>query len=118
MLKFKTPKLRLEFKQLHPKLKAVLYTVAGWLDTHYHENLTVTCLFRKGDRGVHGYWRGADTRTSRPQEPHWTATIRFAKETFDYGSKGKHVVFDERFKKGRTPHLHWQVRDNTEMIND
>ena len=118
MLKFKTPAIELEFKRIHPKLKTVLYLAAGWLDSHYHENLTITCLFRTGG-GVHPLGRGADTRIAHPNHSMWSELIDFILKHVRYGKDGHNIIFDERTKRSEgwtAPHFHWQVRDNTELL--
>ena len=120
MLRFKTKEIQEEFKRIHPKLQSMLLMAAGWLDTYYHENLTVTCLFRDG-KGVHPLGRGADTRADRPTEKMWDELIEFIKNHATYGKAGHNIIFDERTKRSggwTAPHLHHQVRDSTELIGN
>ena len=118
MLKFKTKEIQEEFKRIKPKLQSMLLMAAGWLDTYHHENLLITCLFRDG-KGVHPLGRGADTRVDRTTEKMWDELIDFILKHATYGKEGHNIIFDERTKRSSgwtAPHLHWQVRAETELI--
>jgi len=65
MINFKTEHIRIEWNsgKLDNRLKLIVLAVAEKLALDYNCVLFITSIFRKGDKGVHGAWRGVDIRT-------------------------------------------------------
>ena len=64
MIHFKTKKIREEWEsgKLDQTLQIILLTTASVMVNHFNTVMVLTSLFRDGDVGVHGLWRGADVR--------------------------------------------------------
>lgn len=113
IIAFDTPKQLAEWesKKLDPRLRVLVYFVAGYVLHEMNLPTVITSIYREGDEGVHGCWRGVDIRTrdmSEDQAMHLEAVIN---KHFTYDPDRNYPTayyHDNRGAPGK--HLHLQVR--------
>lgn len=120
MLHYTVEKLEDEFRdtRLDPRLRAIALLAAAYSFFKFGEVLWLTSVYRPGDAGVHGQWRGVDMdndkglTASQKQEVCDYINWLF---TYDPGRlKFKVCVYHE--VKGRGgDHLHLQIHPYTIM---
>ena len=102
---------------LHPQVQMLALLTSAYCMHHFGKNVYVTSVFRGGDRGVHGAWRGCDTDNDK-------LTVEQKKEVAEY--LNMLFIYDlsrPRFKvcvyhkvEGRGgDHWHLQVHSNTQL---
>lgn len=99
--------LREVLANYHPVLVDIvcfIYAVEG--------KIFITSAYRKGDTGVHGFWRGIDLRSWIYSNPDWI--VRAVNRRWEYDPKrpDKECAILHKTKKGAM-HLHFQVHPNT-----
>jgi len=117
-LRFKDPELEEQWKsgRLHPGMVVMVLAAARWHYLRTGKPAVITSLFRLGDKGVHGDWRGSDLRTwelGKDGQQEWEDYINAA-FPYDYSTKKKSKtakVHELRGEDGKSEgrHLHLQT---------
>lgn len=112
MIGYKSDHLRQEFHdvRLNPRLRVIVHALDSFL--HWKHGVTliiITSIYREGDPGVHGYWRGIDVR-SRNWKPEVKKDVEeFLNNTFQYDPTRKDKPTCIIHDVGRGEHGHLQV---------
>ena len=114
MIKFKSDIIAAQFDSMDERLRHIVYALSGFVWERYAKQITLTSIFRSGDPGVHGCWRGCDVRV-KPVGVNSMFTFLEIKEIERFLD---HYVYDEsrpllksyviHGDKGQV-HLHLQV---------
>jgi len=112
-------KKQFEDERLDPVLKVLIYLANGHSEQTFGKALWITSLFREGDKGVHGYWRGADLDNGGSTHGQLREVCNYINEIFIYDLERPDMVcamfhtVDPKGKKGW--HIHLQVFPNTRL---
>ena len=120
MLHYSDAEQEEEFKdvRLNPLVRAITLLAASYSFYRFGEIIWLTSVFRKGDPGVHGAWRGTDADNDKGLKPKQKEEIRdYINKLFSYDPERPRLnVCVYHTVKGRGgDHLHFQVHPNTEL---
>ena len=133
MMKFKHSKLAEDFEgytllngcKLNPKLQAMVFTLAGFMEYFFHKDIIITEILRdqgtqnkyyagnakyakKPWKSVHQFGCGVDVRISDFTENEIEKCVDFLKGAFEYGDNKHSVVVIHDIGLGK--HMHLQVK--------
>jgi len=118
IIQFKEHILSSQFDSLllDSRLKFIIYALAGFIANEFGKPLVITSIFRPGDKGVHGYWRGIDIRTYYYLAEEITEILEFINKTLPYGYGAYKTALYHN--TGQGDHIHIQVsrNDHTKII--
>lgn len=125
MIKFKHEWLKNEFNNsIHPRLRVIVYAIAGFCEYEFNKNLTITEILRtQATQDI--YYKDSPAYQRKP----WKSVHQYGKgvdcRSFDFSMKeikridefvDKHFVYDKRRREssiyhsvGHGNHLHFQV---------
>ncbi len=115
MINFKTLKLQQQWNsgELNPMLTLIILAMTTMMAMKYNVILVITSLFRQGDKGVHGYWRGADVRTVNLKTSEVQAIVDWVNGLLIYDPDRPKMKIAIEHDVGRGNHIHLQVYPNT-----
>lgn len=127
MIKFKTPRIELEYQSdlLDPKLKSLIKVLSVFSRHQFNKNIVLTDIYRTQDeqddlykdstdyqkhpwKSVHQFWRGVDVRTTSYDSNEKVEILEFMNK-FTYSNDRKTLIFHNA---GHGEHFHMQVRGN------
>ena len=133
LIKFKLPLLKDEFEgelslegySLHPELRMIVFTLAGFADYHFRKDVTITEILRDQAtqdkyycrnpeyrvnpwKSVHQFGCGVDLRTWGFTERQLQEILDYINHSFSYDLEGSHPVA-LCHDIGRGKHFHLQV---------
>ncbi len=121
MIAFVNEKLRDQFDDAHldPLVRALAWLISGYCEHKYGNALWVTSVYRKGDKGVHGHWRGIDVDNNLLSHEeleqackHINWIFRYDPDRVNLTCAMFHTVDPEK-KKGW--HIHLQVHPHSRL---
>jgi hypothetical protein len=117
MVRFQKTELKEQFESghLHPLVVFMVYAAAGYAQHLSGRALWVTSVYREGDPGVHGVWRGTDADNDFMSKEHKEEIARFLNERFVYDPERPDMVvclYHQVAGRGGD-HLHIQVHPRT-----
>ena len=118
-MKFKRIALKDQFWCLYPKLRLILCDLDYYSILLTGKEILLTSIYRKGDKGVHGSWRGTDARvefdTGKRIIRYYTneeirLILQYIKKKYVYDRKRpqmKTIIYHR--VEGSTHHFHLQT---------
>ena len=115
MINFKTLKLQQQWNtgKLHWMLSFIVLGLAAMMAMKYNVVMLITSIFRVGDSGVHGFWRGVDIRTSNLRSGEAQSLVDWVNARFIYDPERPELTVALFHNAGRGSHIHLQVHPNT-----
>ncbi len=117
MLNFLSNKFKEQFDdiRLSKLLRVIVFAAAAYTNHKFDRPLYITSVFRDGDKGVHGYWRGVDADNDNILIANKIDIVDFINMTFIYDpERPKFKVCIHHTVKGHGgDHLHFQVHPRT-----
>ncbi len=92
---------------LDNRLKFIIYALSAFTLDEFGKSVTITSIYRKGDKGVHGYWRGIDIRSHYYTNDEIGEIIKFLNKTVIYGNPSYTTALYHGVGQG--VHIHIQV---------
>ena len=110
MIRFKTPDLEIEFNdsKLSGRVRVMLLALDGFMWWKFNRGIMITSLFRSGDTGVHGRWRGADIRTKDWSALEAKTAEAWINKYFKYDPERPGLPSALYHNVGKGEHLHLQ----------
>lgn len=87
----------------------LIYVVSGRMLDKYRIEPVITSLFREGDKGVHGDWRGADFRSHDLTNKQATELVEWINSIFIYDPARPELKTALLHGEGTNEHIHVQV---------
>ena len=114
MINFKTKVIETQWNSdyLNTKLRLLVMVIGMYMLLHYKVVMTITSIFREGDKGVHGYWRGVDIRVHDFKSGEAEELTNWINKMFDYDPK-RILSVAVHHNVGQGDHIHLQVHPNT-----
>jgi hypothetical protein len=112
LIEFKEHPLNTEWMSplLDSRLKFIIYALAGFVWESFGKPITITSIYRAGDKGVHGYWRGIDIRSIYFTDDEIKEIKDFLNTNIVYGDNVHNTcVYHD---VGQGIHFHIQVSSN------
>jgi len=118
MITFKHSHLEGELDQLayeNEDLLDIVYDLAAFVESQFDKAIVITSIYREGDSGVHGVWRGVDLRSFiyTDQELELIELYVNSKYEYDYRRPTKDVLLCH--DAGSGDHIHLQNHPNTSL---
>lgn len=114
---FKSKKIQSQFKNLHWKLRYILFFLDNKSIKEFNKEIFITSLIRpkKKDSGIHALKRAGDIRTKNYYTKSQIETlVSFLKNTYIYDPKRpKYKIVLYHKVHGSTLHIHVQVHNRT-----
>lgn len=125
MLIFIEKKHKDEFRGLDVLLQAICLLAGDYCYRMFKRKLFVTSVFRQGDSGVHGAWRGLDADNDRLSHEEKGQLVNFINDNFQYDPDRPekkvcvwHTADQSKYKNIKTggDHFHFQVHPKTRRM--
>ena len=115
MIEFKDDELREQWRsgKLEPVLAFITHAVASKLLEAFNVRMVITSLFRKGDGGVHGVWRGVDIRTRYLTDEQAAELALWINSIVIYDKMRPDLMVAVWGDANHRNHIHLQVHPNT-----
>lgn len=109
MLYFKTSAIKTEWRDLRldKRLRFIIVAVVGYVSDVMEKDVVITSIFRPGDSGVHGCWRGIDLRSWLYTDQEIRKIVRFVNDHVPYNS-GRRYKTCLHHNVGQGVHFHFQ----------
>jgi hypothetical protein len=114
LFKSDTEKAQFSDNRLDNRLRIILFALSGYVRFNFGKDIVITSIYREGDTGVHGYWRGIDIRTRHAGIDYFTdeeiSKITDYLKNFEYGDNIHNTSLYHDVGQGI--HFHIQVSNN------
>lgn len=109
-MNFKSVEIRNQWnsRNIDPKLEVVVRYIDSLMQERYNVVACLTSIFREGDKGVHGAWRGIDVRVHNLLDGEAQEITDAVNSIFQYDSK-RDLPVAYLHGEGSSLHIHLQV---------